>query len=451
MKAELISFLKKFNSLEIKRMGILMFLFFLAMSVFWTLKPIRKSLFIGYFKENPFVLFEASFGGAQVEQLAKLSLVIAALIAALFFPYLFRRFAMRQVLVIFCGIGIFGLLGSSYLISEPNALFVWGFYVLGDLINSLIITLLWMILHNSVNTEKAIKIYSLIGVGMVAGGMFGAFFLYQGILFLGHRAILLVCLLPIGIVALLGHFIACRITDSEGKMKNCLVVYQQNIREKNKDGKLFGFSKIGSEKAKNRKYWIGIALLVGLYEISSGIIDFQLSVVVENLQVTAFEREMYFGMIGQYQSFLALIVQVFVTGWILKRWGVGIALLILPIATLFGSVGFFLIPTLTSVMFLSISDNALNYSVNQSVKETLYVPADSEERIAAKSVIDLFVQRFAKAFALILNLFLVTLVSLQNVRWLSLIAIGLMIFWIFVARKTSREFEKFSGQESKPV
>lgn len=436
--------------METKRIGILMFLFFSAMSVFWILKPIRKGLFIGHFKANPLVAFDSSFGGAQVEQVAKLSLILVALTAAMVLPYLLRRFAMRQVLVMLCGVGIFGLVASAFLIANPSAQFVWAFYIFGDLLNSLVVTLLWMLLHNSVSTQRAIRTYSLVGIGIVAGGMFGAFFLYQGIGLLGYRTILLLCVIPIGIVGGLGHFMACRISDSSGRMRNCLVVYEPGSNKKT-GTRLFGRARPSFGGAKNRKYWIGIALLVGMYEISSGIIDFQLSVVVENLRVTAHEREMYFGLIGQYQGFLALIVQVFVTGWILKRWGVGIALVILPIATLFGSVGFLMIPTITSVMFLSITDNALNYSVNQSVKETLYVPVDSDDRIVAKSVIDLFVQRFAKAFALVLNLILVTIVSLQHIRWLSLIAIVLMIFWIFVARQTGRAFENLAGRESKLV
>ena len=428
-----------------------MFLFFSAMSAFWILKPIRKSLFIGYFKTNPLVLLDSSFGGAQLEQVAKLSLVLVALIAAMVLPYLLRRFSMRQVLVMFCGIGIFGLVSSSYLIANPSGQFVWAFYVFGDLVNSLIVTLLWMLLHNSVSTQGAIRIYSLMGIGIVAGGMFGAFFLYQGIGLLGYQTMLLLCVVPIGIVGALGYFMACRISDSNGRMKNCLVVFEPRTNPRAKGIRLFGRSGSEYARASNRKYWIGIALLVGMYEISSGIIDFQMSVVVESLRVTAHEREMYFGLVGQYQSFLALIVQVFVTGWILKRWGVGVALVILPIATLFGSVGFFMIPTITSAMFLSITDNALNYSVNQSVKETLYVPVNSDDRIAAKSLIDLFVQRFAKAFALVLNLVLVTIVSLQHVRWLSLVAIVLMVFWIFVARQTGREFESFGSTGSKLV
>ncbi len=423
-----------------------MSLFFLAMSVFWILKPLRKSLLIGYFKDNPLELFETTLGGAQTEQLAKLSLVGIALVIALLFPKLVRLIPMRIVLIIVCMIGASGLLVSYLLIANPSGLFVWGFYVFGDFINALIITLLWMLLHNSLSTEEAKDLYSSVGIGTVAGGVFGATFLYFGVSYFGRGPVILFCIFLIGVIGMLGFYIACRITDSKGKMRNCVVAYGNN--QINKDGKENPLKFWQVKDIGSYKYWLGIALLVGIYEISSGIIDFQLSVAVESVQATAFERDQYFGIIGQAQGLLALLVQVFVTGWVINRWGIGMALLILPFATIFGSVGFLLIPTLASAMFLSVSDNALNYSVNQSAKETLYVPTQSDERVKAKSVIDLFVSRFAKAIAVILNLILVTQISLQNVRWLSIIAIGLMMFWVCVAIYTSREFEKRSSMES---
>lgn len=139
-----LSYLRKLKWQQLKRIGIIMSLFFLAMSVFWILKPLRKSMFIGHFKDNPLNLFDTALGGAQTEQLAKLSLVFVALIVALLFPRIVKRFPMRIVLVYVCLIALCGLIVSYFLISEPTAYFVWGFYIFGDFINALIITLLWM-------------------------------------------------------------------------------------------------------------------------------------------------------------------------------------------------------------------------------------------------------------------------------------------------------------------
>ena len=57
------------------------------------------------------------------------------------------------------------------------------------------------------------------------------------------------------------------------------------------------------------------------------------------------------------------------------------------------SSGFVLLPLLWVGSFLSIADNALNYSMNQSAKESLYVPTSPVEKYQAKAFIDVFVQR----------------------------------------------------------
>jgi AAA family ATP:ADP antiporter len=125
----------------------------------------------------------------------------------------------------------------------------------------------------------------------------------------------------------------------------------------------------------------------------------------------------------------------------MRRFGVGAALLFLPVAILFGSVGFLAMSTLLFATMMSASDNALNYSINQSAKEALYVPTSRDEKYKAKAFIDMFVQRSAKLFAVGLNLAFVAVVGLAGVRWLSVGTILALAAWIPLARYLGRRFE----------
>ncbi len=174
----------------------------------------------------------------------------------------------------------------------------------------------------------------------------------------------------------------------------------------------------------------------------SGIIDFQLSLTVEKLNGSDLQKDVYFGYVGTAQNLVALLVQMFLTGYVIRHWGLKMALLILPLTILLGSVGFLVVPSLAGAMFLAVTDNGLNYSLNQQAKETLYVPTAPEERLQAKAFIDLFVQRFAKAAAVAVNLFVVASNGLDAARWLALIVVPLSILWILVVRFTGREFEQ---------
>jgi AAA family ATP:ADP antiporter len=152
--------------------------------------------------------------------------------------------------------------------------------------------------------------------------------------------------------------------------------------------------------------------------------------------------------VGQVTSIGSLVVQLFLTSFVMKRFGVGIALLFLPAAILFGSVGFLVIPSLVFVTIMSASDNSLNYSINQSAKEALYTPTDQDTKYKAKAFIDMFVQRGAKVLAVVLNLAVAAWVGLQNVRWLTIATLIILIAWILVVRYAGREFrEKAESEE----
>jgi len=75
------------------------------------------------------------------------------------------------------------------------------------------------------------------------------------------------------------------------------------------------------------------------------------------------------------------------------------ALLFLPVAILIGSVTYLAVPVIGAAVFMTVSENSVNYSINQSAKESLYTPTSRDARYKAKAFIDMFVQRFAKVVA----------------------------------------------------
>ena len=94
---------------------------------------------------------------------------------------------------------------------------------------------------------------------------------------------------------------------------------------------------------------------------------------------------------------------------------------------------------------LSTTDNALNYSLNQSAKESLYTVTSREEKYAAKAFIDMFVQRFAKAIAVFLALGVSAFFTdFAGVRWLSIAVVVLVAIWLFAASYAGRRFRELS-------
>jgi AAA family ATP:ADP antiporter len=129
----------------------------------------------------------------------------------------------------------------------------------------------------------------------------------------------------------------------------------------------------------------------------------------------------------------------------MSRFGVRVALLVLPVCVLAASAGFAALPILWVGSLLNTADNSLSYSINQSAKESLYVPTSKDEKYKAKAFIDMFVQRFAKAIAVLISLAITTVfVEFSSIRWLSAVTIPLILVWVFVAIYAGKCFRELT-------
>jgi len=136
-----------------------------------------------------------------------------------------------------------------------------------------------------------------------------------------------------------------------------------------------------------------------------------------------------------------MFVQFFLTSFIMTRFGLTTALMILPVAVLTGSMAFLAVPILWVGSLLNTVDNGFSYSINQSAKETLYVPTTKDEKYKAKAFIDMFVQRFAKALAVGISLIVTSIfIHFNSIRWLSLFTLVIVVVWIFAVRYAGRRF-----------
>ena len=136
-------------------------------------------------------------------------------------------------------------------------------------------------------------------------------------------------------------------------------------------------------------------------------------------------------------------LQLLATSYIMRRFGITLSLLVMPVAIVAASSAYLILPILWVGSALNTVDNGLNYSLNQSARETLYTPTTRDEKYKAKAFIDMFVQRFAKAVAVGLTLLITSVfTSFGSLRWLSLVAILLTVAWIVAARYAGREFQR---------
>jgi AAA family ATP:ADP antiporter len=417
---------------------LMFFYFFLVITSFWVLKPIKKTLFIGFYKQQGFDLLSWHLNASQAELLAKVLNMVVAFLAVAVFTWLARRFRRQQLTFIFSSFFMVCYVIYSSLMSNPGDLTVWTFYLFGDLFSTLMVATFFAFLNDSVTPDKAKRLYGLIGAGGVIGGAFGSLVVRVWIKQVSMATWLWV---TFGIAAVI-----IAIAKSAGKLVAQNTPRIQKVPEEVKMDKPAGNPAIeGAKLVFQSRYLLAIVGIVGLYEIVSTVMDFQFTATVEHF-VSKEELGQHFSTIYTITNFVAVFVQLFLTSVVMSRFGVRTALLVLPTAIILGSAGFLALPILWVGSFLNTADNAFNYSINQSAKEALYVPTTRDQKYKAKAFIDMFVMRFAKALAVGVSLAItITFSEFSSIRWLSIFTLAIVVVWLFAVRYAGRRFDKMTS------
>lgn len=419
--------------------------FFLVIAVFWVLKPMKRGILISYFGDQPIRIFDLVLTGAQAEQLGKVLNMVVAFVVVIAFTWLVRRIARHRLVMIFCGVfgALFAFFGTFLdeidLLGQPA---VWSFYVLGDIWTTVMVATFWAFANDLNTGNEAERLYGVVGLGGVVGGFVGASIVSTYVTEIGRQPLLWGCLIPLVVIAGLVWWIHHEEVRHHKKEDPCCPEPEEDTEAADPPESSAVFE--GAKIVLQSRYLLGIAALLGLYEVVSNVIDFQLAAFVEQSITSSLERDAFFGFIGQATSAVSIFVQLFLTSFVMKRFGLKVALLFLPVALFAGSIGFLFVPSLLVVGFLSASDNGLNYSINQSAREALYTPTSKDAKYKAKAFIDMFLQRAAKVVAVVLNLGLTALV-VDSIRWLSIAVVAVIVLWFGVVNFLGDRFEREKG------
>ena len=410
--------------------------FFLVITTFWMLKPIKKSVFLGFYGAHPFTFalgpLHTQLDGAQAELVAKVLNMIVAGLAAMLFVALARRHRREWLTYVLGSLFVVGFGAFSQVVNGPGELTVWAFYLFGDLFNMLMIAAFFAYLNDSVSPDVARRIYAFIVLGGVLGGVFGSTVVKACISVLPTSVWLWTAsVATLGIVVI--AFTVARL-GLPGRTGNDGVMLTATFK-----------GTAGGRVVASSPYLCAIAGIVAIYEIVSTVMDFQFSATLSHY-LRGPEIGEQLASVFLVTNVASLLIQLLLTRFVMQRLGVGVALSVLPFVVLVVAGGFALMPLLWVGSSMSIADNALHYSMNQSARESLYVPTGAE-KYQAKAFIDIFVQRSAKALGVLLSLAMSVFISddLTAVRSLSLVVVGLAFVWLWVARYAGARFDELSS------
>ncbi|MBI2841409.1 MAG: hypothetical protein HYX75_24090 [Acidobacteria bacterium] len=352
-----------------------------VMTFYYILKPLRSGLFLRSFPSShlPYAYFlTAFFAGSLATLFFKLSRRISAITfltatnLAIIATLLYFRWAMGREI--------------HYL---PYVYFV---YV--QIISVLSTAQFWLLAGYVFDNQQSKRIFPILGSGAIAGAMAGSFVPA----FLSRRletpTMLLIC---VSICILLT--VLSQLAWRRRRPESDLAPHRRGFEEK--PDRLVDLLQLifGS------RHLLLVAVLVFLTLIASQISDWQLNDAAQSAfsHLPKPEQEkMINSLFGRFYfvtNILGILLQLSLSAFVVRNFGIGTAILFLPGALFLSAIGVILAPTLWTAVIALGSNSVFRYSINRVGFELLYLPLSPEVRKRIKVFIDVFIDRFGRAVA----------------------------------------------------
>ncbi|MCB9638281.1 MAG: hypothetical protein H6728_16890 [Myxococcales bacterium] len=191
--------------------------------------------------------------------------------------------------------------------------------------------------------------------------------------------------------------------------------------------------------------WL-VFLLILCAQIATNSMDYQYNRMLEQTYPQTDQRTAIVGQVYAVIDVVAIVFQ-FLTGPILRWFGVSATLLLIPATLLLALGAYLMTPTFGMIAFAKIFDKSMGYSLFRAAKEILYLPLSHDEKTQGKAIVDVFSYRAAKGFASIL---LMLLVAWHWGHLLGGISLLLLVGWLLLTVEIVRRYRRL-GQVSNAV
>jgi ATP:ADP antiporter, AAA family len=158
----------------------------------------------------------------------------------------------------------------------------------------------------------------------------------------------------------------------------------------------------------------------------------------------------FYGRFFSVVNLVGVLVQMLLVSRIFKYLGVRVALFFLPVIAFGGYMAIGIIGGLLIVRLVKTAENATDYSLQNTVKQALYLPTSREAKYKAKAVIDVFFVRFGDTgSALLVGVGLHALAL--SVGQLAFVNVGLCVIWILISVGIAREHRRLTREDRAPT
>src|SRR5262245_48960815 len=408
---------------------------FLILMAYYVLKPVREALILG----------EGT--AAQKTYLSVVEVLLLAVIVPLY-GGLVRKLDRRRLINAVTLFFVANLL-AFYALGHAGARLGVAFFLWISIFNMMIVAQFWSFANDLYTKEEGERLFPIVGFGASLGAVVGASLAGGFIERVGVLELMLV-----GAGLLVAELFITNLVDSRERRRAQspaalppAVGGTQPTR-----GGAFGL-------VVRTRYLLLIALMLCLHNTVKTTGEYLLGHTVRHAAVDELgstDEEGVTRTIGAfYSSFYAwvnvvgLLLQLFVVSRVVRYFGVEVAVLVLPLVSLSAYSVIAFLPFLRAVFSAKVAENSTDYSLNNTVRNMLFLPCTTEQKYSAKQAIDSFFVRLGDVGAAAVVFAGTSWLGLSP-RGFALVNAAFVVVWLALAWLIGRQYRELSASGRPP-
>lgn len=419
---------------ELRALGISFLYYFLVLTSYYILRPIRDEVAVAGGIDNIKWLWTATLVGSLAAQPLFAGLV-SRFPRRKFVPYTYHFFGLN-LLAFFL---LFRALDESQGLWLSRVFYVWL-----AIYNLYVTSLFWAFMVDIFGEAQSKRVFGFIAAGGTAGAILGSTI----------TATLAVPLGPVNLLIVSGVILEAAVlcVFALGRIQAAGVIGEtEPVRagspavdppEAQPERVIGGSIWAGITHALRSPYLLAIAAFIILFTIGSSFLYIQQADLVGQAFSDRAVRTAFFAKVDLATNIITVFGQLWLFSRLMRWIGVGGMLSVIPIVSIIGFSALALAPTLAVVVVFNVLRRAGNFAVMRPTREVLYTVVPREDKYKAKTFIDTAVYRFGDQVGVWGESGL-RLLGL-GVAGVSVVAVPLSVIWLGLAAWLGRQQARIS-------
>jgi AAA family ATP:ADP antiporter len=279
------------------------------------------------------------------------------------------------------------------------------FFIWVSVFNLFATTMFWSFMADVFTPEQGKRLFGFIAVGGSLGGIVGGFVTSS---LAGKLSTALFLLITAAMLEIAAQCVRLFPTDFRR---------HEHSNEQPIGGRLWE----GATHIVRSPYFLGLAIFLMIYTLTNTWAYFQQAELTQHQLQDRAARTSFLANIDISVNTITVLIQIFLTGRLMKWVGVGVTLLLMPLLSALGFAAIGFAPVLIVLATFQILRRAAGFALLRPAREVLFTVLRREDKYKAKSLIDTFGYRFGDQIGAW---------SYPLLRWLGLGLVG--ISWVAV-------------------